>query len=145
WDMAENKLPDANVALLSIAGEYAAKEAHKALDRGLHVFLFSDNVSVEDELQLKQRAQEEGLIVMGPDCGTGILNGVPFAFANVVDKGNIGIVGASGTGIQEVSAIISRKGGGISQAIGTGGRDLSSEIGAITTIRGLKVLDQDPE
>ncbi|MTW87449.1 acyl-CoA synthetase FdrA [Virgibacillus dakarensis] len=145
WEMAENKLPTADVALISIAGEHAPAEANKALDRGLNVFMFSDNVSFEDELQLKQRAQEKGLIVMGPDCGTGILDGVPMAFANVVEKGNIGIVGASGTGIQEVSTIIGRNGGGVSQAIGTGGRDLSSEIGAITTIRGLRVLDQDPE
>src|SRR5699024_47100 len=91
------------------------------------------------------RAQEKGLMVMGPDCGTGILDGVPMAFANVVEKGNIGIVGASGTGIQEVSALISRKGGGVSQAIGTGGRDISSDIGAITTKKGLQVLDQDME
>ncbi|SFD41581.1 FdrA protein [Lentibacillus persicus] len=145
WEMAENKLSNADVALISIAGEHATAEANKALDRGLNVFMFSDNVPVEDELQLKTRAQEEGLIVMGPDCGTGILDGVPMAFANVVEKGNIGIVGASGTGIQEVSSIIGRNGSGVSQAIGTGGRDLSSEIGAITTIRGLKLLDQDPE
>lgn len=145
WEMAGNKLPTADVAMISVAGEHAAAEANKALDRDLNVFMFSDNVSVSDELQLKQRAQEKGLIVMGPDCGTGILDGVPMAFANVVDKGNIGVVGASGTGIQEVTTIIGRKGGGVSHAIGTGGRDLSSEIGAITTIRGLQVLDQDPE
>lgn len=145
WEMAENKLPHADVALISIAGEHVKVEANKALDRGLNVFIFSDNVSVADELQLKNRAQEKGLIVMGPDCGTGILDGVPMAFANVVGKGNIGIVGASGTGIQEVSTIIGRKGGGVSQAIGTGGRDISSEIGAITTIKGLQILDQDLE
>lgn len=145
WDMAQHKLVNADLALLSIAGEYAAKEANKALDRGLNVFLFSDNVSLAEERRLKQRAQKEGLLVMGPDCGTGILNGVPLAFANVVNRGNIGIVGASGTGIQEVSTIITRRGGGISQAIGTGGRDLLSEIGAITTIEGLKILDRDPE
>lgn len=145
WEMATNKLANADLAVISIAGEHATAEAHKALDRGMSVFLFSDNVSVEDELALKTRADELGLIVMGPDCGTGILDGVPIAFANVVDKGNIGIVGASGTGIQEVSTIIANHGGGISQAIGTGGRDLSAEIGAKTAIKGLRVLDQDPE
>ena len=145
WDMALNKLPNADLAVISIAGEHATAEANKALDRGMSVFLFSDNVSVEDELALKTRADELGLIVMGPDCGTGILDGVPIAFANVVDKGNIGIVGASGTGIQEVSTIIGNHGGGISQAIGTGGRDLSAAIGAKTAIKGLRVLDQDPE
>src|SRR5699024_12530030 len=95
--MAERKLSNADLAVISIAGEHAAIEANKALDRGLNVFLFSDNVSVEDEKQLKERADELGLIVMGPDCGTGILDGVPIAFANVVEKGNIGVVGASGT------------------------------------------------
>src|SRR5699024_8622040 len=145
WEMAENKLPDADLAVISIAGEHATNEANKALDRGLNVFMFSDNVPAEEELQLKQKADEKGLIVMGPDCGTGILDEVPIAFANVVEKGNIGIVGASGTGIQEVSTIIGRNGGGISQAIGTGGRDLSAEIGAITTINGLQMLEEDPE
>jgi len=145
WEMATNKLANADLAVISIAGEHATAEAHKALDRGMSVFLFSDNVSVEDELALKTRADELGLIVMGPDCGTGILDGVPIAFANVIEKGNIGIVGASGTGIQEVSTIIANHGGGISQAIGTGGRDLSAEIGAKTAIKGLRVLDQDPE
>lgn len=145
WDMAENKLPNANLAVISIAGEHAAAEANKALDRDLNVFMFSDNVDVEDELQLKQRARDKGLIVMGPDSGTGILSEVPIAFANVVEKGNIGVVGASGTGIQEVTTIVGRHGGGVSQAIGTGGRDLSSEIGAITTIQGLQVLDADPD
>lgn len=145
WEMAENKLPNADLAVISIAGEHAAAEANKALDRDLNVFLFSDNVSVEDEVKLKQRAAEKGLIVMGPDCGTGILNGVPIAFANVIEEGNIGIVGASGTGIQEVSTIIGRNGGGVTHAIGTGGRDLSAEVGALTTIQGLRVLDADPQ
>lgn len=145
WEMAENKLPNADLAVISIAGEYAAAEANKALDRGLNVLLFSDNVPLEDEVQLKNKAKEKGLIVMGPDCGTSILHEVPIAFANVVEKGNIGIVGASGTGIQEISTIISRQGGGISEAIGTGGRDLSADVGAITAIRGLEVLDRDPE
>lgn len=145
WEMAELKLSSADLAVISIAGEHAAAEANKALDRDLNVFLFSDNVSIEDELQLKQRAIEKGLIVMGPDCGTGILNGVPIAFANLVEKGNVGIVGASGTGIQEVSTIIGRNGGGVSHAIGTGGRDLDAAIGALTTIQGLRVLDEDEE
>lgn len=145
WEMAEMKLSNADLAVISIAGEHAAIEANKALDRGLNVFLFSDNVSVEDEKQLKERADELGLIVMGPDCGTGILDGVPIAFANVVEKGNIGVVGASGTGIQEVTTIIGNHGGGISQAIGTGGRDLAGDIGALTTIKGLRVLDEDDE
>ncbi|WJY26875.1 acyl-CoA synthetase FdrA [Sporosarcina trichiuri] len=141
WDKAVDALPNANVAMISVPGQYAADEADKALDRGLHVFMFSDNVSVEDELRLKKKAHEKGLLVMGPDCGTGILDGVPFAFANVVSKGRIGLVGASGTGIQEVSTIIDRLGEGVSHAIGTGGRDLKDPIGAITMMDGIRALE----
>ena len=145
WETALQKLPDANLAMISIPGEYAAEESLKALNKGLNVFLFSDNVSLEDEKRIKLEAKSKGLLVMGPDCGTGILDGLPLAFANVVEKGNIGIVGASGTGIQEVSTIISRKGYGITQAIGTGGRDLSAQVEAITAIEGLKLLANDDD
>lgn len=144
WDKAKNTLPNANVAMISVPGTYAAEEADKALDNGLHVFLFSDNVPMEEEVRLKQKAHEKGLLVMGPDCGTGILDGIPMAFANVVNKGRIGIVGASGTGIQEVSTIIDRLGEGVSHAIGTGGRDLKDPVGAITMMDGIKALENHP-
>jgi FdrA protein len=136
--------PRANLALISVPGEYAAREARLALRRGLHVMLFSNNVSLDDEIALKKEAIERGLLMMGPDCGTAILNGVPLGFANVVRRGTIGIVGASGTGIQEISSLVHRFGGGISQAIGTGGRDLSSEVGAAMTRFGIDALAQDP-
>ena len=142
WDKAVKALPNANMALISVPGQYAAEEAEKALDNGLHAFIFSDNVSLEDELRLKQKAHEKGLLVMGPDCGTGIMAGVPIAFMNVIRQGNIGVVGASGTGIQEVTTIIDRLGGGVSHAIGTGGRDLNSKIGAITMMDAIKGLSQ---
>ncbi|AUM65093.1 acyl-CoA synthetase FdrA [Brevibacillus laterosporus] len=142
WDKAMQALPKANLALISVPGQYAAEEAEKALDRGLHAFIFSDNVTIEDELRLKQKAHEKGLLVMGPDCGTGILSGVPVAFANVVKEGNIGVVGASGTGIQEVTTLIDRLGGGVSHAIGTGGRDLSETIGAITMLDAIAGLEK---
>ena len=142
---AMKHFPDANLSLISVAGKYAALEASKALDNGLHVMLFSDNVSIEDELNLKKYALKKGLFVMGPDCGTAIINGVPLAFANVVNRGNIGIVAASGTGLQEVSSIISNAGSGISQAIGTGGRDVKKEIGGIMFRAGLKALNNDPQ
>ena len=138
---ALDHLPDANLALFSIPGEYAADEMMKALETGLHVFSFTDNVSQEDELRLKTYAHENGLLMMGPDCGTGIISGIPMAFTNVVKPGNIGIVGASGTGIQEVSSIIDRLGGGVVHAIGTGGRDLSEAIGAITVKDALVALE----
>lgn len=144
-DTAIEKMPDANICLISVAGKYAACEAFKALDKGLHVMLFSDNVSIEDELKLKTYAADKGLLVMGPDCGTAIINGIPLAFANAVNKGDIGIVAASGTGLQEVSSLISEAGCGISQAIGTGGRDIKKEIGGIMFIQALNALAADDE
>jgi len=136
-------MPEANLSLISIAGKYAATEAQKAIENNMHVMIFSDNVSIEEELKLKKMANAKNLLVMGPDCGTAIINGIPLAFANVVNQGHIGIVGASGTGIQEVTSIISMNGGGISQAIGTGGRDIKKEIGGIMFISALKALAID--
>ena len=143
-DAALEEMPDANLALFSIPGEYAADEIEKALDKGLNVFSFTDNISLEDEVRLKNKAHEKGLLLMGPDCGTGIISSIPIAFTNVVRPGNIGIVGASGTGIQEVTTIIDRLGGGVVHAIGTGGRDLSEEVNAVTVrdaILGLELHD----
>jgi FdrA protein len=105
--------------------------------------MFSDNVAIADEVALKREARERGLLVMGPDCGTAIIGGVPLGFANVVPRGDIGIIGASGTGVQEVSCLIARYGRGISHAIGTGGRDLKDEVGAITTLMAIDALDAD--
>ncbi|RRD32470.1 acyl-CoA synthetase FdrA [Streptococcus minor] len=135
-------LPDANLALFSIPGEYGAVEMEKALRKGLNVFSFTDNIPVEDEKRLKDLAHEKGLLMMGPDCGTGIISSVPLAFTNVIRPGNIGIVGASGTGIQEVTTIIDRLGAGVVHAIGTGGRDLSEKVGAITVKDAILALDK---
>jgi len=137
--------PDANLIIISVPGAYAAREARRALDHGLHVLLFSDNVSLEDEVQLKQQASEKGLLMMGPDCGTAIINGKPLCFANVVRKGGIGIVGASGSGLQEVCCRIHGLGGGISQAIGTGGRDLQVQVGGKMMLMGIEALKNDPK
>lgn len=144
-DGALKVLPDANMALISVAGKYAGAEAMKALKRGLHVMLFSDNISIEKERELKAYAKEHGLLVMGPDCGTAIINGAPLAFSNVVNRGDIGIVAASGTGLQELTSIISNEGSGVSQAIGTGGRDVKKDIGGLTFIQSLKALFQDDD
>jgi len=144
-DGALKILPDANFSLISIAGKYAASEAMKALKNDMHVMIFSDNVTISEELELKKYAREKGLLVMGPDCGTAIINGVPLAFANVVNKGNVGIIAASGTGLQEVSCIISNEGAGISQAVGTGGRDVKKDIGGIMFIEAFKSLKEDSE
>ena len=142
---AAKATPGANLALISVPGEFAAAEARKALNRGLHVLMFSDNVSIADELSLKLHARELGLLMMGPDCGTAIIGGAPLAFANKLKRGRIGIIGASGTGTQEVSCLISEAGEGISHAIGVGGRDLKKEIGGITTLMAMDALDADPE
>lgn len=141
WKEALEILPDANVALFSIPGEYGAAEMEKALKNDLHVFSFTDNVAIEDEIRLKKLAHEKGLLMMGPDCGTGIISSIPIAFTNVISPGNIGVVGASGTGIQEVTTIIDRLGGGVVHAIGTGGRDLSDKVGAITVKDAIVALE----
>lgn len=142
---AVKQLPEANWVLVSVPGRYAAGVAREALDLGKHVFLYSDNVSLEDEIALKKFAREKGLLVMGPDCGTAIINGIGLGFANRVRRGSIGVVGASGTGTQAVTAQIHELGGGISHAIGTGGRDLKSEVGAITAHQALDVLAHDDQ
>jgi len=135
--------PAANLVSIAVPGAYAAFVAHRALDEKRHVFLFSDNVSLEDEIELKDRARRLGLLLMGPDCGTAILARVGLGFANRVRRGPIGIVGASGTGIQEASCLLDRMGVGISHAIGTGGRDLSRAVNGRTAELGLRLLAED--
>ena len=144
WDKALEVGKDAPLALISIPGVYAAPEIERALDAGKHVFCFSDNVSIEDEARLKKLAHEKGLLLMGPDCGTGVANGIPLAFANRTRRGEIGIVGASGTGIQEVATTIHKLGGGVTNAIGTGGRDLKAAVDGTTLKDGVALLAQDP-
>lgn len=134
-----------DLVVISVPGEYAAGEAKKALEQNKNVMIFSDNVSVEDELSLKQYAHDKGLLVMGPDCGTAIINSVGLCFANNVNDGSVGVVAASGTGAQEVSVQVDILGGGISQLIGVGGRDLSEEIGGIMMLDGMNMLDQDDD
>ncbi len=134
---------DLNVAVISVPGRFAAEVAESCLDRDIHVMLFSDNVTLEEEKALKEYAASKELLMMGPDCGTAIINHVPLAFANVVRSGDIGLVCASGTGAQEVSSIIDQLGGGVSQLLGTGGRDLKAEIGGIMMKLSLDALARD--
>ena len=136
--------PGANVAVVSVAGRYAADEAWEALRHGLHVLLFSDHVSLEDEVALKRYACDHGLLLMGPGAGTAILNGVALGFANVLPRGPVGLVAAAGTGLQEVSTLLARQGVGLSQGLGVGGRDLSVEVGGLMMLEGLKALQADP-
>lgn len=143
-DEAVNMLEGANLAVISVAGRFAGALAADCLEKNLNVMLFSDNVPVETEVALKKVGIKKGLLVMGPDCGTAIINGAPIAFANSVRRGNVGVVAASGTGAQEVTALVSNEGAGISQCIGTGGRDVKAEVGALTFIQSLKMLAADP-
>src|SRR5205823_6828755 len=144
-EMALKRDEAANLAVISVAGEHAWLEAEQALRYGMHVFLFSDNVPIEQEKRLKALAISKGLLLMGPDCGTAIINGVGLGFSNVVPQGSIGIVVASGTGMQQLICLIAAAGMGISQAIGTGGRDLSEAIGGVMMCRGLELLANDEQ
>jgi FdrA protein len=143
-DAALQAVPDANLAIVSIPGEHAREVVLKLLDKGLSVHLFSDHVPSEDEFELKQYAREKGLLVMGPGAGTSIVSGKAIAFANVVKKGKIGVVAAAGTGLQEVTVLLSEAGLGVSQALGTGGGDVKARIGGITTLQSIDALEQDP-
>lgn len=144
-ETAAKMLPDARWVLISVPGRYAAGVAREALRLDKNVFLFSDNVSVEDEVSLKKTAAAKGLLVMGPDCGTAIVNGIGLGFANKVRRGPIGLVAAAGTGLQQVSSRIHQLGGGLTHALGTGGRDLSETVGAVTARQGLDLFRRDPE
>lgn len=144
-DSALREMSDANLVVISVPGQYAKREASKALKKGLNVFLFSSNVSIGDELELKQLALEKNLLVMGPDCGTAIINNKVLGFGNVINPGHIGLVSAAGTGLQQVSTLIHDLGFGISQGIGTGGNDLSKEVGGIMMLEGIKILEEDDD
>lgn len=140
---AIKQLPEANWVLISVPGRYAAEVAREALSLDKHVFLYSDNVALEDEFELKGTARDKGLLVMGPDCGTAFINGIGLGFSNRVRRGPVGLVGASGTGLQAVATHIHHLGSGISHAIGTGSRDLKSEVGGITAHQALDLLSRD--
>jgi len=144
-DGALRALPEARWAQVSVPGRFAAEVAHEALDRGRNVFLYSDNVTLEDEVALKGKARSRGLFVLGPDCGTAMIGGAGLGFANRVRRGPVGIVAASGTGLQMVASRLHALGSGVSQAIGTGGRDLSVEVGGISALQALDLLARDPE
>lgn len=141
---AKEALPGANLALISVPGAFAAREARRALERGMHAFIFSDNVPLAEEVELKKMAAAKGLLVMGPDCGTAIIDGVGLGFANQVQPGPVGLIGASGTGLQELCCLLENWGRvGVSQAIGLGGRDLSQAVGGISCLQALELLAAD--
>jgi succinyl-CoA synthetase alpha subunit len=144
-DAAMQAMPGANLAIVSIPGEHARDIVLKLLGLGLSVLLFSDHVPIEDELELKQYAQSKGLLVMGPGAGTSIISGKAIGFANVLKKGRIGIVAAAGTGLQEVSVLLSEAGLGVSAGLGTGGGDVKTKIGGLMMLQSIDALERDPE
>src|SRR5215470_4300268 len=144
-ETALRRLPDANLACISVPGAYAVHESRKALQHGLHVFLFSAHVDLGAEAALKNLAAQQGVLVMGPDCGTAVLNGVPLGFANQLPRGPVGLIAASGTGLQQVSCLLADQGVGVSQAIGVGGRDIHERIGGHSMLAALQALGQDTD
>ena len=144
-DAALQAVPDANLAVVSIPGEHAREVVLKLLDKGISVHLFSDHVSPDHELELKQYAKDRGLLVMGPGAGTSVIGGKAVAFANVVKKGKVGVVGAAGTGLQEVTVLLSEAGLGVSEGLGTGGGDVKAKVGGIMMLQSIDALEQDPE
>jgi len=137
-------LPSAHWVLVSVPGAYAAEVAWSALGAGRHVFLFSDHVPLAEEVALKRAARQRGLLVLGPDCGTAVIAGTGLGFANRVKLGPVGIVAASGTGCQQLLALLDHAGVGVSNALGVGGRDLSAAVGGRSTREALRRLDADP-
>lgn len=133
----------AGMAVISVPGASATVEAMDAIDVGQDVMIFSDNVPVHEEIALKKAAVERGALVMGPDCGTAVVNGIGLGFANTVRPGPVGIVAASGTGCQQLLALLDHAGVGITAALGVGGRDLSSEVGGLSTKQAMRRLDED--
>ena len=144
-ESACRRFPEANLALISVPGAFAAAEARKAIRQGLHVMLWSDNVSLADEVALKRSALARGRLVLGPDCGTAYLGGLPLGFANAVPRGRIGLAAASGTGLQAVTCHLAAAGEGVSHAIGLGGRDLTDDVGALMLEPALAALAADPD
>ncbi|MBB5784865.1 FdrA family protein [Nonomuraea jabiensis] len=134
----------ADLVLVSTPGEHAFAEALDAVQAGLPVMIFSDGVPVAQERRLKELAEAADVLVMGPDCGTAVLGGVGLGFANVLTPGPVGVVAASGTGAQQVTSLLDWAGTGVSHVLGVGGRDLSAEVGGLSTLRALRLLDEDP-
>jgi FdrA protein len=133
-----------SLALISVPGQHAFVEAMDAVQAGVSVMLFSDNVPVELEIVLKDEAARHDALVMGPDCGTAVVGGLGLGFANALRPGPVGIVAASGTGAQEVTCLLDADDVGVTAVLGVGGRDLSAAVGGRSTLAAMKVLDEHP-
>lgn len=148
YDTSESALaahPEVNLVHIAVPGDCALEEAKKALNAGKHICVFSNNVPFEDEREMKELAREKGLLCMGPDCGVANINGAALVLSSINNRGPFGIVGASGTGIQHVAAMLHEAGSGVTQTIGVGGNDLKDPIGGISMLMGLEALENDPD
>lgn len=144
-EVAIESSTEANIVGISLPGQFVASEARKAIEKGLHLFIFSDNVPIDQEIELKRLGEDKGVMVMGPECGTAVINGISLGLMSKVKPGEVGLVGASGSGIQEVAVLLDRIGIGISQALGTGGRDIQEEVGGLSILKGMELLKDDVE
>lgn len=143
-DEALRANPKANICTIAVPGEYACEVTKQALHQGLHCIVFSSNVPLEQEREMKELAREKGLLCMGPDCGVANINGAAFVLSSINNRGPFGICGASGCGIQHVAAFLHEAGSGVSQTIGTGGNDLKEQVGGISMLMGIDALENDP-
>ncbi len=143
-ETACRRRPDSSLAVISVPGAFAAGLARRALGQGLSAMLFSDNVALADEIALKRQALARGQLLLGPDCGTAYVDGVGLGFANAVPRGRVGVVAASGTGLQQLAVLLAARGEGVSQGIGVGGRDMSDAVGGLMTLAALDALAADP-
>ncbi|MGA4670738.1 FdrA family protein [Propionibacteriaceae bacterium Y1923] len=142
---AAQRESQAAISVISVPGAHAFTEAMDAVNSGLSVMLFSDNVPVAEEIVLKDAAARQGVLVMGPDCGTAVVNGIALGFANVVRRGPIGMIAASGTGAQQVMCLLDQAGAGITHCLGLGGRDLGAAVGGRSAHQALAALGADTE
>lgn len=129
------------VVAISTPGPSAVREAMDALRAGRHMVLLSTGVTLTEEEKLKRKASKHGSLLLGPGCGTSILDGKGFGIWNSVRRGPIGIVCTAGSGLQALSCMVDEV--GVSHALGVGPRDLSQKINARGTLSALKFLAAD--
>lgn len=134
---------DANLVVISLPGAHVVPDAVDALYAGANVMLFSDGVSLDEERALKRIAEREQRLVMGPDCGTAKIGDAALGFCNVLSPGAVSLVAASGTGAQHLACLLDARGIGIRHILGVGGRDMSDDIGGVSTFRALQWLAAD--
>lgn len=144
-DSALVSMSNANLALISIPGEYVKDLSIKLSNEGIHQQIFSDHVPLDDELTIKEYAAKKGVLVLGPGAGTSIINGKGIGFSNVLRRGPVGIIAAAGTGLQEVSSLLDQCDIGVAYGLGVGANDPKEKIGGLMMLEALKVLEELPD